>query len=89
MAKRKVEKEEKSTEDKCDQYDCKSWKHKGRRGRGGGGCGAIYGFGLIGALVYFFQHLGPSTFGNIIMAIIKSIAWPALFVYKFLEYLRF
>jgi hypothetical protein len=60
----------------------KNWK-------GGGGCGAIYGIGLIASLIYFFQHLGTATFGNIVMAIINSFIWPGLLVYKALELLNF
>lgn len=53
----------------------------------GGGTGAIYGFGVIGALVYFFQ--GTHTLMEVVLAIIKSVAWPALVVYKVLELLKF
>jgi hypothetical protein len=95
MAKEKVSKEEEKEDvkDNCcrgKEYDYGHCGHKCKKVKVGGGCGGgIYGFGLIGALFYFFQHLGPATFGNVIVAIIKSIAWPALFVYKFLEMLRF
>lgn len=54
----------------------------------GGGCGgAIYGIGLIGALVYFLQR--SPTFLDGVLGIIKAIGWPALVVYKVLEMLKF
>ena len=90
MAKKKEEiLEESEAEEKADysKYYCK--KHKHHHGGGGTGCGAIYFFGLVGALIYFFQRLGPGTVSNIFWAIVKSIAWPALFVYEALKFLKF
>jgi hypothetical protein len=52
----------------------------------GSGCGGVYFFGLIASLIYFFQHLGPATAGNIFWAIINSIIWPGILVYKALEF---
>ena len=50
------------------------------RGRGSGGPGgAVYGLGLIGALVYFWQD--ASNFWQYVLAVLKSIVWPALLVY--------
>jgi hypothetical protein len=49
----------------------------------GSGPDAVYGLGLIGALVYFMQHV--STFWDVVIGFGKSIIWPALLVYKFLE----
>ena len=88
---KKIEEEIKNKWFNCGKDECCSGccgKHK--KVKVSGGCnGAIYGFGLIGALFYFFGHLGPATFGNVIMAIVKSIAWPALFVYKILLLWKF
>lgn len=53
----------------------------------GGTSNVVYGLGLIGALVYFIQH--ADTFWVGVLGILKAIAWPALFVYKLLEYLKF
>jgi hypothetical protein len=72
-----------------DDNCCYPHKHKHKVKCGSGGGGALYGIGVIGALVYFFQHLGPATFGNVIWVIIKSVFWPALIVYKALELLKF
>lgn len=45
--------------------------------------GALYGLGIIGALVYFLQH-ATSLLGGII-GIIYAVFWPAVVVYKVLE----
>lgn len=50
------------------------------------GCGAIYGLGMIGALIYFLQH--AVTFLAGIVGIIKAVFWPAVLVYKVLELLK-
>lgn len=52
-----------------------------------GGGSAIYGVGVIGALIYFFQH--ASSFGAGVSGIVKAFFWPALLVYKALEMLQF
>ena len=51
------------------------------------GGGAIYGLGFIGALIYFLQH--AHTFAAGIIGIVQAIFWPAVFVYKALELLKF
>ena len=61
----------------------KGWKD----GPGGAGGGAVYGLGLIGALIYFIQH--ATTFGEGAFGILKALVWPALVVYKALELLKF
>lgn len=48
--------------------------------------GAIYGLGLIGALVYYLQHAGTLWEG--VLGILKAIVWPALIVYKVLGFLK-
>jgi hypothetical protein len=50
------------------------------------GSGAIYGLGVIGALIYFLQH--STTFLTAIIGIIKAFFWPAIIVFKALELLR-
>ena len=48
--------------------------------------GAIYGTGVIGALVYFLLH--THTFSSMIVGVIESFFWPAVLVYKALEMLK-
>ncbi len=50
------------------------------------GGGAIYGIGVIGALIYYLQH-ATSIFDGII-GIIYAIFWPAVVVYKALDLLK-
>lgn len=50
------------------------------------GSGAIYGLGVIGALIYFLQH-STTILGGVI-GIIKAFFWPAVVVFKALEILK-
>jgi hypothetical protein len=50
------------------------------------GSGAIYGMGVIGALVYFLQN--ATTFLMVLMGIVKAIFWPAVLVFKILEFYK-
>lgn len=52
--------------------------NRGRTGSGGGN--AVYGLGLIGALVYFWQQ--AETFGGYAVAVLKALVWPAFLVYE-------
>ncbi len=47
---------------------------------------AIYGLGFIGALVYFIQH--ATSFWMGIIGFFKALVWPAILVYKLLEFLK-
>ena len=51
------------------------------KGSGAGG-GAVYGFGLIGALVFYIQQADSFMAGFI--GILKAVVWPAMMVYKLL-----
>jgi len=57
---------------------------KSNRGAGGGG-GAVYGLGLIGAVVYYWQE--ANGFWEHLWAIGEGILWPALVVYDLLGHL--
>lgn len=50
------------------------------------GSGAIYGIGIIGALIYFLQH--STSFLDGIWGIVQAIFWPAVVLYKVLELLQ-
>ncbi|HET6920906.1 MAG TPA: hypothetical protein VFI46_15800 [Jiangellaceae bacterium] len=45
-----------------------------------GGGNAVYGLGLIGALVFFWQQ--ADSFGQYLLAILKAVVWPAFLVYE-------
>jgi hypothetical protein len=53
----------------------------------GGGGGAVYGLGMIGALIYYLQH--AVTFGAGVVGFLKALVWPAFLVYKLLDVLKF
>ena len=59
----------------------------GRRGGGGAaGAGAVYGLGMIGALVYY---IGTATsFWDGVWGVIQSLVWPAFFVYGVMDKLH-
>jgi hypothetical protein len=47
---------------------------------------AVYGLGFIGALVYFIQY--ATSFGMGVLGILKALVWPAVLIYKALEFLK-
>jgi hypothetical protein len=47
---------------------------------------AVYGFGLIGAWVYYISH--ATTFLMGALGILKGIFWPAMLVYELMKYLN-
>lgn len=47
---------------------------------GAAGGGAIYGLGIFGALVFFWQQ--ADTFLEYVLAIIQALFWPAFMVYE-------
>jgi hypothetical protein len=51
-----------------------------------GSSSAVYGLGLIGALVYFIQH--ATSFWAGVLGFLKALVWPALLIYKLLEFLK-
>lgn len=44
----------------------------------------VYGLAFIGAVVYYIQH--ATTFWMGVLGILKAIIWPAMLVYKALEF---
>ena len=57
---------------------------KGNRGAGGGD--AVYGLGLIGALVYYIQQ--ADGFWGVIVGILQALVWPAFVFYDLLKFLH-
>ncbi len=62
-----------------------SHKHRGQNANAGVG-GAVYGLGLLGALVYYIST--ATTFGMGVIGFLKAIVWPAFLVYEALRYLN-
>ena len=48
--------------------------------------GGIYGMAFIGAAIYFIQH--ATTFWEGVFGFIKAIFWPAVLMWKLLEFLK-
>lgn len=48
--------------------------------------GAIYGLGMLGALVYFLQH--ATSFWGGVVGIFEAIFWPAVVLYRVLGLLH-
>ena len=44
------------------------------------GSGAIYGLGMFGAWVFFWQQ--ADTLGGHLLAVLEGIVWPAVMVYQ-------
>jgi hypothetical protein len=61
---------------------------KDRRRRGGSRAGAgdaVYGLGLIGALVYYIQQ--ADGFWWVVLGVLKALVWPAFLTYHLLKFL--
>lgn len=48
--------------------------------------GGAYGLAFIGAAIYFIQH--ANTFWLGVLGVLKALVWPALVIYKLLEFLK-
>lgn len=46
----------------------------------------IYGFGIIGAAIYYLQHATSFAIG--VIGIIKAIFWPAVLIYYVFDKLK-
>ena len=51
-----------------------------RNNAGAVGGGAIYGLGIFGALVYYWQQ--ADVFWEYLLAIVQGLFWPAWMVYE-------
>ena len=59
-------------------------KSKKAAAQSGNMAGPVYGLGLIGAAVYYVQI--ADGIGEVLVALLKAILWPAYFVYEVLKY---
>lgn len=57
-----------------------------RKSYRGGGSGAVYGLGFIGAAVYFIQH--ADSFGMGVVGFLKAIVWPAFVIFELMRHLQ-
>jgi hypothetical protein len=67
--------------------DSSMHEHRGNKGMNNNGAfGSIYGLAFIGAAVYYIQH--AATFWEAVFGFIKALVWPAMLMYKLLEFLK-
>ncbi len=59
-------------------------KQKPRRNTTEGTAGLALFMGFIGAMVHYMQH--ATSFGEGVLGVLKSFAWPAMLVYEALEF---
>jgi hypothetical protein len=59
----------------------KGWKTAHRSGGS-----AVYGLGFVGSVVYFLQQATTAWEG--VIGLLKSLVWPAILIYKLLEFLK-
>ncbi len=57
-----------------------------KRKMSSGSSSAVYGLGFVGALIYFIQHATGFWIG--VLGILKAMVWPAILIYKLLEFLK-
>lgn len=48
--------------------------------------GGIYGMAFVGSAIYFIQH--ATTFRSGVFGFVKAVFWPAVLMYKLLEYIK-
>jgi hypothetical protein len=62
------------------------WVMSNGRNAGAAGGGAIYGLGIFGALVYFWQQ--ADGFWEHLLSVVQGLFWPAFMVYEVFKALR-
>jgi hypothetical protein len=62
------------------------WVMSNGRNAGAAGGGAIYGLGIFGALVYFWQQ--ADGLWEHLLAVVQGLFWPAFMVYEVFKALR-
>jgi len=72
---------ETSSAEKC---CCHGFHGKKFRPHRAGGC--VYGLAFLGALVYYIQN--AHTFTQGLLGFLKALVWPAMIIYKLLEFLK-
>lgn len=65
-----------------DYHEKKYARHHG----GSGVAGAVYFMGFIGAAVYYIMQ--ANTFWVGVLGFLKAIVWPALLIFKLLDFLQ-
>ncbi|MGN6265695.1 MAG: hypothetical protein ACTHM5_08475 [Ginsengibacter sp.] len=68
------------------EKDLSEYKKKKRTASANGASGGIYGLAFIGALIYFIQQ--ATTFWMGVLGFFKALVWPAVLIYKVMEFLK-
>ncbi|MBD3311817.1 MAG: hypothetical protein GF349_05020 [Candidatus Magasanikbacteria bacterium] len=50
-----------------------------------GSAGAVYGLGMIGAIIYYISHTTGFWVG--VLGILKAFVWPAFLVFELMKFL--
>lgn len=70
-----------------DEKTTPSYDRHGKTGmRDNGMLGSVYGMAFIGAAIYFIQH--AATFWGGVLGFLEAVVWPAVLMYKLLEFLK-
>ena len=69
-------------DENCEKFRNQHYRHHGSYHRGGD---AVYGFGFIGAAIFFIGK--ATTFGAGVVGFLKAIVWPVFFVYEAFKFL--
>lgn len=72
-----------SEDNTAETKDCKCKKSNAASQ---GAQNTVYGFGFLGAVIYFIIH--STGFWGVVVGILKAFIWPAFLVYKVLEYFK-
>ena len=70
---------------RCIKNICYGGKQMGRDVHRDAQAGAVYGFGLIGAAVYFISSATGFWMG--VLGFLKALVWPAFLVYEAFKHL--
>jgi hypothetical protein len=68
------------------EKDLSEYKKKKRTASANSASGGIYGLAFIGALIYFIQQ--ATTFWMGVLGFLKALVWPAVLIYKVMEFLK-
>lgn len=66
--------------------ECAKIKKEKKSGVNGGASGGVYGLAFLGALIYYIQH--ADTFWIGVLGFLKALVWPAILIYKLMEFLN-
>jgi hypothetical protein len=69
---------------KLEELECNNKKGVKKHVGSGGSC--IWFLGFVGSAVYYIQQ--ASSFGSIVVGLLKALFWPAFLAYNLLKFLQ-